>query len=54
MSRLKKTDLDQILAFGLGNQRLELGSGEGIDQASLRDDQEEHLRASEDRQLIGL
>jgi hypothetical protein len=54
MSQLKRTDLDQILALGLGNKRLELGSGKGVDQASLRDDQQEHLRAGKNREFICL
>lgn len=30
--------LDQVLAFWFGDEGLEFGSGEGVDQASLRDD----------------
>jgi hypothetical protein len=41
--------LDQILALGLGNKRLELGSGEGINEARLGDDQKENLSACQDR-----
>lgn len=41
--------LDQIFALGLGNERLELGSGEGINQARLGDDQQEDLSACQDR-----
>lgn len=32
--------LDEVLAFGLGNERLELRCSERVDQASLRDHQE--------------
>ena len=46
--------LNQVLALGLGDQWLKLGSGEGVDQTSLRDDQQEHLSAGEDGQFIGL
>lgn len=41
--------LDQILALGLGNERLELGSGEGINKARLGDDQQQNLSACQDR-----
>ncbi len=33
------TYLNQVLALGLGDQRLELGGGEGVDQTSFRDDE---------------
>lgn len=46
--------LDQVLALGLGDQRLELGGREGVDQTGLRDDEEEDLRAGQDRQLVRL
>ena len=48
------TYLDQILALRLGHKRLELWGGEGIDQTSLGDDEQEDLRAGEDRQLVCL
>ena len=40
------TYLNEVLALGLGDKRLELGSGEGVHKASLGDDQEKHLGAS--------
>jgi hypothetical protein len=40
--------LDQILAFGLGDERLKLGSGECVDKTGLRNDQEENLGSGED------
>lgn len=40
--------LDQILALGLGNQRLELRRRECIDEASFGHDEEEHLGACQD------
>ena len=43
-----KTCLNEILALWLGNEGLELGSGEGIDETSLGDDQEENLCPSQD------
>lgn len=46
--------LDEVLAFGLGDEWLELGGGEGVDEASLGDDQQQHLGAGEDGQLVGL
>lgn len=51
---MAKAYLDQVLALSLGDERLQLGGGEGIDQAGLGDDQEKHLGASENRQLVGL
>ena len=49
-----ETGLDEVLALRLGNERLELGSGEGIDKPSLRDDEQEDLRAGERRELVCL
>ena len=46
--------LDQVLALGLGHQRLELGGGEGVDETSLGHDEQKDLGASEDRQFVGL
>lgn len=46
--------LDEVLALGLGDQRLELGGGEGVDQPRLGDDEQEDLRASQDRQFVRL
>lgn len=48
------TYLNQVLALSLGDQRLQLGSGESVDEAGLGDDQQEDLGPSEDRQLVGL
>lgn len=48
------TYLDQVLALGLGHQRLELGGGESVDETGLGHDQEQHLGAGQDRQLVGL
>jgi len=33
------TYLDEVLALWLGNQRLKLGCGKGIDETSLRDNE---------------
>lgn len=38
--------LDQILALGLRDKRLQLGRGEGIHQARLRYDKKQNLRTS--------
>ena len=46
--------LDEVLALGLGDERLELGGGEGVDEAGLGDDEEEDLGAGERRELVGL
>jgi hypothetical protein len=51
---LEWTYLDQVLALGLGHQRLKLGSSEGVDETSFRDDEQEDLSTSEDRQFVGL
>lgn len=40
--------LDQVLAFGLCDERLQFGGGECVDEAGFRHDQEEHLGAGED------
>lgn len=49
-----ETCLDEILAFWLGDERLELGSGKGVYKASLGDDEEQNLGASEGRELVCL
>ena len=46
--------LDKVLALGLGDEGLELGGGEGIDETCLGDDEEEDLCASEGGELICL
>lgn len=46
--------MDQILAFGLGDERLELGSRESVDKTGLRNDQQENLGSGEDRKFIRL
>jgi hypothetical protein len=46
--------LDEVLALGLGHQRLQLGCGEGVDEARLRHDEQQHLGARQDRELVGL
>lgn len=46
--------LDQVLALGLGDERLQLGCGEGVDQASLGDYKEKYLSAGENGQLVSL
>ena len=46
--------LDEILALGLGDEGLELCSGEGIDETGLGDDKEEDLGPSEGREFVGL
>lgn len=46
--------LDEVLAFWLRDQRLQLGCCEGVDKASLGDDEQQHLGAGEDGQFVGL
>jgi len=43
------TYLNEVLAIGLGDKWLKLRCGERIDKTSLRNNEEEHLGASEDR-----
>ena len=52
--RTPSSYLDEILAFGLSDEGLELRSGESVDESSLGDDEEEDLSASEDGQFVGL
>lgn len=46
--------LNQVLAFGLGNEWLQLGSGECVDQTSLGHDEEQDLGSGEDGKFVGL
>lgn len=46
--------LDEVLALGLGDEGLQLRCREGVDEASLRDDEQQHLGAGEDGQFVGL
>jgi len=48
------TYLDEVLAFRLGDERLELGGGEGVDEAGLGHDEEQDLCAGENGELVGL
>lgn len=49
-----ETCLDEVLALGLGNERLELGGGEGVDETGLGHDKEENLGAGEGGELVRL
>lgn len=53
-SREEAIYLDEVLALGLRYKWLKLWGCERVDEACLRDDQKEHLSASEDRELVGL
>lgn len=46
--------LNQVLALGLRDERLELGCCESVDQSRLGNDEEEDLSTGQDGQLIGL
>lgn len=46
--------LDQILALSLGDERLKLGRGEGVNQSRLRHDQQQNLGACQDGQFVRL
>jgi hypothetical protein len=40
--------LDEVLALGLGDEWLQLGCGESVDETRLGDDEQQDLCASED------
>jgi hypothetical protein len=46
--------LNQVLAFGLGDERLKLRCCKRVHQAGFRDDEEKNLGAGKNRQLVGL
>ena len=46
------TYLNQVLALSLSDERLKLGCREGVDEASLGDDQEQDLRAGKNGQFV--
>ena len=50
----RNTYLNQVLALRLGDQGLELGRREGVDESRLRHDKKENLGAGEDRKLVSL
>ena len=49
-----ETCLDEVLALGLGHERLELRGGKGVYETGLRHDQEEDLSAGESGELVRL
>ena len=49
-----ETCLDEVLALMLGDEGLELGRGEGVDDTSLGHDEQQDLCAGEGRELVGL
>jgi hypothetical protein len=44
-----ETGLDQVLALGLGDERLQLGGRESVDESGLGDDEQEDLGAGQGR-----
>jgi hypothetical protein len=46
--------LNEIFAFRLGDQGLELGGSEGVDETCLRHNKQQDLGAGERRQLVSL
>jgi hypothetical protein len=46
--------LNQILALSLGDERLQLGGREGVDQARLRYNEQKNLSAGQDGQLVSM
>ena len=53
-TRATATHLDQILALGLGHERLQLRRRERVDEPGLGDNQQEDLGAGEDGQFVRL
>ena len=51
---LAPTYLDEVLTLGLGDERLQLGGGEGVNETGLGDNEQQHLGAGEDGKLISL
>jgi hypothetical protein len=52
--RRDATNLDQVLAFSLCDKWLQLWRGEGVHESCFGDHQQQHLRACEDGQFVGL
>ena len=52
--RRVEASLDQVLALRLRDERLQLGSGEGVDETGLADDEKQNLSSSECREFICL
>ena len=52
--RCVKTCLNEVLAFGLGDERLELRGSKGVYESGLGHDEQENLGASEGRELVRL
>lgn len=50
----RRVYLDEVLAFGFGDERLEFGCCEGVDESGLGDDQQQDLGAGQDGQFVGL
>ena len=48
------TYLDEVLALGLGNERLKLGGGKCVDETGFGHDKEKHLGAGQDGKLVSL
>ena len=46
--------LNEVLALWLGDEGLQFGGGEGVDEAGLGDDEEEDLGAGEGGELVRL
>jgi len=46
--------LDQVLSFGLRDERLEFRCREGVDESGFGDYEQKHLSSSENRQLVRL
>jgi hypothetical protein len=49
-----EASLDEVLALGLGDERLQFGGRERVDQAGFRDDEKENLCAGESGKFVGL
>lgn len=53
MGRIE-TCLDEVLALRLGDERLQFGGCESIDQACFRDDEKEDLGSGQGGKFVGL
>ena len=46
--------MNEVLALWLGDEGLELGGGEGVDETGLGNDEQKDLGAGEGGELVGL
>ena len=51
---MTKTYLNEVFAFGFGDERLQLGGGKGVDEPCFGDDEEKDLGTGQNGEFIGL